>query len=276
MAEQGLTMRWAGVGMLGVVCLAAVLVSTAGAASPSPSPSPSPIPQGCQLRIPQPADPLELNVAAVGRSVKVIAMEKEVFNCFDAQGTLIEVKDVETFIEMVGESQSDRSKGRYGESAPGRGTNERRAGSTSGIGGGTRPPIETTRLAVEAVTCSKLLRSGRVACGSDGISLGRTETPLTRCSPVSSRYPFPAVTQPADPVEMSTVIAGGLVTTVKVEKEIFDCAGQIGDLYLFTEIVEKKTQASFRIVARRFTGLICFKDESRGQLTQCRVFNARA
>ena len=81
-------------------------------------------------------------------------------------------------------------------------------------------------MTVEEVACVKGLGTGRVTCGSTGVPLAKTDTPLTRCSPTSSTYPFPAVTQPADPVEMDTVVVGGLVTTIKVEKEIFYCADQ--------------------------------------------------
>jgi len=207
-------------------------------------------------------------MVAVGKSLKAVAMEKEIFNCFDAQGTLDRIRDVETFIEIVGESrplkadEPDRDK-KGGKSS---------AGSKNSKGGAKGPHVETVRTIVEQVACDKGLRTGRVACGSTGVPLATTDTPLTRCSPTGSTYPFAAVQQPADPVEMSTVVVGGLVTTMKVEKEIFDCAGQIGDLYLFTQIVEAKHGPSFRTVARRFSGVMCFKNEARGELTQCKLF----
>ena len=79
--------------------MAALLASSAADAA---SPSPSPIPQGCQLVSPQPEAPLKLNLVAVKSLVKTIVMEKEVFNCYDAQSTLAQVKDVQTFIELTG------------------------------------------------------------------------------------------------------------------------------------------------------------------------------
>src|SRR5437764_15304894 len=92
--------RWVLVGVLVVVVglVLAVLVPLATSAN---GPSPSPIPQGCQLRSPQPEAPLKLNIVAVRNLAKTIAVETEVFSCFDAQSHLAQIKNVDTAIEIT-------------------------------------------------------------------------------------------------------------------------------------------------------------------------------
>src|SRR5690242_1134597 len=114
MSERSGAVRLAWIG--GTLAVAAgagaFAVSFAVGASPSPSPSPSPIPQGCQLQSPQPEAPLMLNALALKDAVKTVAMEKETFNCYDAHSTLTQLKDVETFIEMV-ERANGGSQGKH-------------------------------------------------------------------------------------------------------------------------------------------------------------------
>jgi len=181
----------------------------------------------------------------VRNAVKAIAMEKETFDCYDAQSTLSHLRDVETFIEIVHQAA------------------------------GRKPPrLSTVKTTVEAFTCLKNLKTGRISCGWRSVPLASTNRPLTRCSPAGSAYPFAPITQPTHPVEMSTVVASNnLVSTVKVEKEVFDCAGQIGDLYLFTEILESPDKKrSFTVVQRRFSGILCLKNEATARITQCKLF----
>ena len=236
---------------VGAVVLVAVGIAFASAlvARATGEAGPSPIPEGCQLRAPQPGAPLELDVVVVGRLVKTIAMQKEVFDCFDGQSTIAAIKDVETFVEIVGKRTSEK-----------------------------RGFLETTATRIEAATCTKSLRTGRVGCGVAPVQLGATRTPLAGCSPMHGSYPFDPVEQPSDPVEMSTVrFGGGLVDTVKVEKEVFDCGGRIGDLYLFTEIVEAARADTIRPVERRFSGVVCLKDAVRAVVVGCAAFTpARA
>jgi hypothetical protein len=246
MSKRSTGSRWPWFG--GALAVAAgagaAIVSIAVGASPSPSPSPSPIPQGCQLQSPQPEAPLKLNVVAMKRLVKTVAMEKETFNCYDTQSTLSQLKDVETFIEVVSKAE-----------------------------GGKSPGLKVVEMTVEAYTCLKDIKTGRVSCKAEGVPLAATDTPLTRCSPTKSTYPFAVIQQPSHPVEMSTVAASNdLAATVKVEKEVLDCSGQIGDLYLFTEIVERRGAKSFDVVQRRFSGLMCLKNEVTAQVTQCKLF----
>jgi hypothetical protein len=255
----GLSVRtrwWGGaagvVGVVGAICV--VLVPSAigrGAASPSP------IPNACQLQAPQPESPLRLNEVAVKRLAKTIAMKKEVFNCFDAQSKLAQVRDQETFIELV-ERSGAKGKGRSGE---------------HGGRGGKKPTIQAVAVRIESLTCVKDLVSGRVGCRAEAVPLGTTETPLAKCTTTSGTYPFDPITQPSHPVEMSTVVlAKGLVKTVKAENEVFSCSGQIGDLFLFTDIIERAKTNTITPFGRQFAGVMCFKDEARAQVVACKLF----
>jgi hypothetical protein len=239
---QWLQGRRLGLAFAAVVALGIVLgpLATGGGGQ-----SPSPIPQGCQLKSPQPEAPLKLNVVAVRRFVKSIAMEKEVFNCYGAESRLEQVRDVETFIEVI---ERTRSGGR----------------------------TEVLAKRIDVVSCVKDLTNGRVSCRSEAMQLGSTSTPLARCTTTHGTYPFPELQQPAHPVEMETVVLrNGLVKTVKVEKEVFFCNGRIADLYLFTHVHESATTRSVRTTGERFDGVICFKDEARGRISECRLFTPR-
>lgn len=246
---QRLQGRWLGVGFAAVAAFAIVLGPLA-AGGGSASPSPSPIPEGCQLRSPQPEAPLKLNVIAVRRFVKSIAMEKEVFNCYDARQLLAQIKDVETFIEIIERTESSRS--------------HKKGGS---------PTTEVVATRVDVVSCVKDLTNGRVSCKSEAMQLGSTSTPLTQCGTTHGTYPFPELQQPSHPVEMETVVLrNGLVKTVKVEKEVFFCGGRVADLYLLTHVHETASTHSVRTTGTRFDGVICFKDEAKGRIAACRLF----
>ena len=232
--------------MLGAafVGLVSGLVMAGSAASTSPSPSPSPIPQGCQLRAPQPEAPLKLNVIAVKNLAKAIAMGKEVFNCYDAQSTLAQVKDVETFVELT----------------------------ESGVVG-KEPGFTALAKAVVVDTCVKDLKTGAIDCKSTDVPLGTTHAPVSKCTVTKGTYPFPTIEQPTHPVEMSTVVLeNGLVKTIKAEEEVFDCAGQIGDLYLFTDVGEVAEKSGFAAVGTSFEGVLCLKDEPTAAVVSCKLF----
>lgn len=221
-------------------------------------PSPSPIPQGCQLRSPQPEAPLELNVVAAGELIKTIAVEKEIFNCYDAKSNLASVKDVETLVETVERGVVSK---------------DGRRSSSHGRRKDKPPTLTTVAKSAEADTCTKDLQTGGISCTSQAVPLGATTTPVARCSVTKGTYPFDPVQQPTHPIGMRTAsLDGGLVETVTVEKEIFDCAGRIGDLYLFHRNVELAGKTGFQAVATRFDGFICLKNEATAQLTQCKVF----
>ncbi len=211
-------------------------------------PSPSPIPQGCQLRAPQPSAPLRLNVVTVSDAVKTIAVEKEVFDCYDAQSQLATVKDVETVIETVEVGEVKKS-----------------------------PSITTTAESAAATTCTKDLQTGRLDCSSHELPLGVTQTPLAKCTVTKGTYPFDTIQQPAEPLEMDTaVLADGLVKTVDVETETFACSGQIGDLTVFHENVELRSRNGFAPVSERFQGVMCLKDEATAQVTSCKLVDPGA
>ena len=71
------------------------------------------------------------------------------------------------------------------------------------------------------------------------------------------------------------LVPGVCVKTVTVEKEVFDCAGQIGDLYLFTEVIESAHGRDVRPVGTQFEGVICLKNEATAQLVSCKLFTPR-
>jgi hypothetical protein len=223
----------------GLAAVGVIVVPHATGAGPSPSP----IPQGCQLRSPQPDAPLRLNVVAVSNAAKTIAVNKEIFSCFDAHSQLTRIKDVETVIENVEVGKVKRA-----------------------------PSITTTAESVVATSCTKDLQAGRLDCSSRAIPLGVTQTPLAKCTVTKGAYPFDAIQQPAEPLEMaSAVLANGLVKTVDVETETFACSGQIGDLYVFHEKVELARKPHFPTVSEQFQALMCFKDEATAQVTSCKL-----
>jgi hypothetical protein len=232
------------VGAVAVFAVAAVPFATGQAEQ-----GPSPTPQGCQLQSPQPEAPLKLNLIAVRGLAKTIVMEKEVFECFNAQGTLSQVRDVETFIEVV--DRAGKGKEDDHKSKPSKKFDEH-----------SKPVVKTVAKSASVATCIKDLTSGRVSCRFDRLQLGTTNTPLAGCSTKSGTYPFPPVT---------VSLGNGLVKTVKVEKEVLDCAGAIGDVYLFTNMLERTDGKSFAPTTS-FNGVICLKNASTAHVTSCRTF----
>jgi hypothetical protein len=237
--------RWLLIGLGASIALVGIVVVPRAIGA---GPSPSPIPQGCQLRSPQPDAPLRLNVVAASNAVKTIAVGKEIFNCFDAQSQLASIKDVETVIETVEVGDVKKT-----------------------------PSITTTAESVSATTCTKDLQSGRLGCSSKAVPLGVTETPLAKCTVTKGTYPFDTIQQPAEPLDMGTaVLADGLMKTVDVETEAFACSGQIGDLYVFRENVELNKDNRFAPVSEKFQGVMCFKEEATAQVTSCKLVNPSA
>lgn len=243
--------RWTRSGLVAAAALSGALVAgLAPHATGAAGPSPSPIPQGCQLQTPQPEAPLKLNLIAAGDFVKTIAVEKEIFDCYDAKSTLANIKDVEIVIETV-------ERGLVSKDARGK----------------DRTTMTAITKSVEVDTCTKNLQTGGISCTLQAMPLGATSTPLAKCSVTKGTYPFDVVQQPTHPLEMSTVaIESGLVETVRVEKEIFDCSGQIGDLYLFNRNIEVQDKTGFEPIANRFEGVMCLKNETTATLTKCSVF----
>ena len=203
---------------------------------------------GCQLAQPQPGEPLELNSVSVREVfVKTVAMEKEVFDCTVPNpqgGTHPQVRDLETFIEIVELRKGDQ--------------------------------IFPVTKSVESALCVKdfpfPLPGGTASCRAQSVPLGGPDpTPLQGC------VPLPAQSQPFAPVQMTTVAIGAMTKTVKVEKEILDCSHRfnapiVGDVYLFTEIIEAAQAGTLVPVSKTFEGIICFKDTQEAQLRFCEQF----
>jgi hypothetical protein len=179
---------------------------------------------------------------------KFVAMEKEIFHCTGSTGRFEEVKDVETFVELV----------------------KKRDGAT-------------VDRRVDVIGCGKNLRTGVVRCNATELPLTAMPRPVEGCSLIRGEYPFEAIRQPTDPVEMETLVLGGTAITVKVEKEILQCPGGLADVYLFAEVdealakVRDRSGSATRTLApfaRHFSGVICFKDLANATVARCRVFEA--
>jgi hypothetical protein len=202
----------------------------------------------CRLAAPplQPAEPLEMNTVLQDGLFKTVVMEKEVFECTLDGQNFTQVRDVETFIEIVEQ-------------------------------GGPKN-VRVVEKRVEAATCIKDFAAGTVDCRARTIDLGTSVAPLADCRVAQEATP------PRDPVEMNTVAPpNGAIKTIKVEKEILDCSTgtgpAIGDLYLFTEIIEARTETAtgaptLRPTRKRFEGILCFKSAERAALIQCVQFPA--
>jgi hypothetical protein len=179
----------------------------------------------------QPDSPLEMDLVKSGDLAKTIAMQKEIFGCFVSAGTIVRqvsAIDVETFVELV-ERVSPRG-------------------------------IKTVARHVRVAACSK--RTGglneppiNIACRTQVVNLGSLPTPFPGCA-------FTRL--PRDPVVMDTVRLRSrdrtFLKTVKLEKEIFDCDNEILDVFLFTEIVERKGDDDFVHVSTTFDAIACAKE----------------
>ncbi len=229
----------------GVVALAAAVAIAVGpATAPASGERAAQADPECGLAEVQPEEPLAMNTVRVGNLVKTIATEKELFTCVDESGDVVQVHDLETFVEIV-----ERRKGRG---------------------------FATLARRVDVAVCAKNLSAGTVACGARTVPLRPTQRPLTGCSALRGSYPFEPIEQPRRPLEMNTVVVGDLVKTIKLDKEIFECRGLVGDVYLFTEIVEARVGGkggpTMQPVSVSFEGIVCFKDPEAVRLVECRSF----
>lgn len=191
----------------------------------------------------QPDSPLELNHVASGTLVKTLAMEKEVFVCTDAEtGRITQVRDVETFVEVVEALVDNKS-------------------------------VRRLEIGLQVAECTKDFSAGTVKCrGSkrDGSIAFLTPEVLDfrTCRPHEN-----VALQPRDPVEMGTAFLGRTwAKTTKVEKEVLACGERTVDLYLFTEIVERRTAFNANTFTMRPVGLprffaiVCIKDTPTSSL----------
>jgi hypothetical protein len=230
------------------VAVLAAAATIAPLARGADGPSPSPIPQGCRLAAPQPEAALKLNLVAATSAVKAIVAQQEVFDCYDTQSSLTQVKDVQTVIESVAR-----------------------------LANGKTPTLTTVDRSIAAETCTKDLQTGRVTCKVESIPLATTDAPLARCGLTKGTYPFAPVTQPPHPTVMSSVTVGAaLVDTVDVEQEALDCGGLIGDVYLFTQRTEAVAHNGFGTPATAFSGVLCLKNEATARVTACKLFTPRS
>jgi hypothetical protein len=186
---------------------------------------------------------MKLNAVPVATIRKAVISNTELFDCFDAHSTLASLKQVQTFIELV-DVQS--------------------AGSHSALSAVART--------VETHTCSEDLVGGGIVCQTTSVPLGVTKTPLAGCSVRSGTYPFAPVAQPSDPVAMATVpLTAGVVETVSVTIQVFDCRGSIGDLYLIAETGENVGAGHSPPLAlgTRYEQIICMKDAGTATVQSC-------
>lgn len=185
-----------------------------------------------------PSHPLEMNTVEAARLFKTVAMEKEVFYCGNDPQSLNAVVDLETFIEII---ESPRELGRVVEKR------------------------------VEVARCEKIFGGpGALRCTTREILLEPgSASLLANCTPPQREQ------QPSDPVEMNTVASrDGTVKTIKLEKEVFQCGPFIGDLYLFTEIIERPSETetglpTLRPIDKRFEGIMCLKDPKKQDISRC-------
>jgi hypothetical protein len=130
---------------------------------------------------------------------------------------------------------------------------------------------EIVVLRVELATCNKDFRNDRVSCAIVPLPLAAPEqTPLEGCDIETQQVP-------ADPVQMNTAITGPVVKTIKVEKEWFRCGDRVRDIYVFTEIMERRQQVAgggetYVPFLRRAFGVVCVKNVRAGRIQSCRRF----
>jgi hypothetical protein len=223
------------------IAVGAILASMPLAAGSGSKPAArAPRALSCTPTNPQPAQPLEMNTVVVAGVAKTVAMEKELFDCQDPATGEAFSRDVETFVELV----------------------EQDVGTD----------LRTRARRVMVATCDKnFTPTGSVSCRASNISLGApVPNPLLGCRPLP---PTGAVKTPADPVEMNSVALGEFIKTIKLEKEVLGCDNAIGDVYLFTEVIEKRTTApSYTSFANRFEGIMCLKNPALGVIQSCTRF----
>jgi hypothetical protein len=190
----------------------------------------------------QPEEPLEMNTVVVDRLFKTVVMEKEVFVCLDAEGAATQIVDLETFIEIVERAVPRKSGG-----------------------------VRLVDKRVEVAKCVKDFVEGFVRCEPRKTRVRTIDVPLEGCE-INLERPG----TPRDPVVMTTDVAAKVVKTVMVEKEVFNCGEMIGDLYLFTEIIEapddRREPTTLKPVLKRFQGILCVKDPTIAEIRSCREF----
>src|ERR671919_184471 len=219
-----------------VIASAVMWPATEGAVGQIPT-------QPCRAADPplQPEEPLEMNTVVVDRLFKTVVMEKEVFVCLDASGAETQIADLETFIEITERAAPARSS------------------------------VQPVAKRVEVAKCVKDFVEGLVRCEPASMRLPNIDVPLEGC-----RVDLERPGTPRDPVVMNTATAGKMVKTIKVEKEVLVCGNLIGDLYLFTEIIEapdnRRAPKRLKPVVKQFEGIMCLKYPVVAEIRSCGMF----
>jgi hypothetical protein len=201
---------------------------------------------------PTPAFPLELNTVAFGTLAKTVAMEKDVLNCQGQgpSGTVSLTRDVETFVDVA-------------ERIPPSGT----------------PTVTMLAPTVFVSICDKTpapaAAGGGIACKQVSVRVTKATAP-----PLTNQCGQP-IAQLPDPVEMNSInFHDDWVKTIKVEKEIYSCndGTTFNDLYLFTELLEKKNANgdNFTPPIARVVGVFCQRNKFDGTIGPCNWFTPTA
>ena len=195
----------------------------------------------CQPTDPQPAAPLEMNTVQVDDLAKTVAMEKELFSCQDPAVGSNFSRDVETFVEMI-----------------------EKASATN---------VTTISRRVRIATCDKnFAPTGAVTCRSHEHRARRPhpQSVAGLSAARAGRGGADAARSGGDEQRG----AARLHQDDQGRKGGAQLPGAIGDVYLFTEMLEKKTAAAqgYAPFATRFDGIICRKDPQQGAITGCSRF----
>ena len=126
-----------------------------------------------------------------------------------------------------------------------------------------RPPART----FEVRTCDIHVSGNVIGCR---VSIPPSTSIDPPCGGLQFQIP------PRDPVVLDAVAThSGIVKSVHVEKEIFECPdpsgpGLIKDVNIFTEIIEDLRAFPGKVILRRVEVATCFKDPTRGEVLGCR------
>ena len=182
-----------------------------------------------------------MNTVVADRFFKTVAMEKEIFVCGQQGGGTTQIRDVETFIEIV----------------------ENASGGLVGI--------PTFLLS----TCVSNPPTGLIRCKNTVPPTNPVNaTPLQGCQVATFN-------EPDDPVVMNTAVNNGVVKTIKVDKSWYTCDTPGGlviqDIYLFNEILERASKnaagnATLAPYARRIIGVECTKHPTEAIISSCNLF----
>ncbi|HZQ66760.1 MAG TPA: hypothetical protein VFA66_16205 [Gaiellaceae bacterium] len=187
-----------------------------------------------------PGLPLELNAAATGVLVKTVAMQEELFACQDSPSSPTAIRDLETFVELVG----------------------REAGGN----------VDLVSTKVMAVTCDqRVTATGAITCGKSAINAPSAPGPnATQCNPRAENLVMNTV----------ATDDSLFVTTTELDAEKFTCNANTrnDDLYLFTQLLEP-VHANLQDIddpVFSWLGVFCNQNRDQGKLKGCVRFTPSA